>query len=111
MPDGYRVTGDRLLLPDQTELEIAPMPPDGEFPSIFRSTLRRPANPEELEIVDRYTVNVALTGPGGSLDSARKMMQAAAAIIQAGGAGVFVDNSGLSHGAESWSYMTAPSSR
>lgn len=86
-PDGYRIIGDRLRLPDQTEIEISPMPPDNQFPSIFRSTLRRPAKPEELAIVDRYTVNVALTGPGGSLESARKMMQAGAAIIQAGGGG------------------------
>jgi hypothetical protein len=64
------------------------------------------ATPEELAIVDRYTVNVALSGHGGSLESARKMMQAGAAIIQAGGAGVFIDNSGLTHGAESWLYMT-----
>lgn len=105
IPHGYRITGDRLILPDQTEVEICPMPPDDEFASIFRSTLRRPANAEELEVVDRYTVNVGLTGPGGSLESARKMMQAATAIVQAGGAGVFVDNSGLSHGGENWGYM------
>ncbi|HBJ38934.1 MAG TPA: hypothetical protein DDZ51_30140 [Planctomycetaceae bacterium] len=49
---------------------------------------------------------MVLTGPGGSLESARKMVQAGAAIIQVGGAGVFIDNSGLAHGAESWMYMT-----
>ncbi len=106
LPDGFQVTDDRLILPDQSEIEIFPMPPDGQFPSIFRSTLRRPASPQELQVVDRYTANVVLTGPGGSLESARKMMQAGAAIMQAGGAGVFIDNSGLSHGAESWVYMT-----
>ena len=88
IPDGYQVTGDLLILPDQTEIEIAPMPPDTVFPSIFRSTLRRPANSVELEIVEHYTINVGLPGPCGSLESARKMMQAGAAIIQAGGAGV-----------------------
>jgi len=110
IPNGYRINGDQLILPDQTEIEISPMPPDKQFPSIFRSTLRRPANAEELAIVDRYTVNVALTGPGGSLDSALKMMQAGAAIVQAGGAGVFIDNSGLTHGAEAWLYMTEEAS-
>ncbi len=102
IPQGHRVTDDRLVLPDQTEIEIFPMPPDGKFASIFRSTLRRAANPRELEVVDQYTVNVGLKGPGGSLESARKMMKAGAAIIQAGGAGVFIDNSALSHGGENW---------
>lgn len=102
IPHGYRITDHHLLLPDQTEIEIFPMPPDGEFASIFRSTLRRPASPQELKVVGRYTVNVGLKGPGGSLESARKMMQAGAAIIQAGGAGVFVDNSALSHGGTNW---------
>ena len=106
LPDGFQFTDDRLILPDLSEIEIYPIPPDGQFPSIFRSMLRRPASAQELQIVDRYTANVVLTGPGGSLESARKMMQAGAAIMQAGGAGVFIDNSGLSHGAESWMYMT-----
>lgn len=105
LPDGFQVTGDRLILPDQSEMEIFPMPPDDQFPTIFRSMLRQPANADELETVDHYTANVVLTGPGGSLESARRMMRAAAAIIQAGGAGVFIDNSGLAHGAENWVYM------
>ena len=33
-------------------------------------------------------------------------MQAAAAIIRAGGAGVFIDNSGLAHGGQHWLEMT-----
>jgi hypothetical protein len=59
-----------------------------------------------LEKVDGYTVNVGLSGPGGSLDAARRMMEAGAAIVRAGGAGVFNDNSGLAHGGENWLYMT-----
>lgn len=35
------------------------------------------------------------------------MMQAAAAIVQAGGAGVFIDNRGLAHGGQDWLEMTA----
>jgi hypothetical protein len=34
------------------------------------------------------------------------MMQAAAAMVRAGGAGVFIDNSGLAHGGEHWLAMT-----
>ncbi|MCU0714439.1 MAG: DUF4261 domain-containing protein [Pirellula sp.] len=106
LPNGYRIVDDHLILPDQTKIEVFPIPPDNQFSDIFRTSLRHPANPEELEIVDRYTMNVGLSGPGGSLDSAQTMMNAAAAIMQAGGAGVFIDNSCLSHGAEEWLHMT-----
>jgi hypothetical protein len=34
------------------------------------------------------------------------MMRAAAAIIRAGGAGVFIDNCGLAHGGQNWLQMT-----
>jgi hypothetical protein len=34
------------------------------------------------------------------------MMRAAAAIIRAGGAGVFIDNSALAHGGQNWLDMT-----
>jgi hypothetical protein len=106
LPIGYRIIGNRLLLPDQMEIEIYPMPADDQFPGIFRSSLRQPATAKELKIVERYTLNVGLTGPGGSLKSAHRMMQAGAAIIHAGGAGVFIDNSCLAHGAENWLIMT-----
>ncbi|HBJ38933.1 MAG TPA: hypothetical protein DDZ51_30135 [Planctomycetaceae bacterium] len=43
LPDGFQVTEDRLILPDQSDIEIFPMPPDSQFPSIFRSMLRQPA--------------------------------------------------------------------
>jgi len=34
------------------------------------------------------------------------MMRAGAAIVRAGGAGVFIDNSGLAHGGQGWLAMT-----
>src|SRR6185295_646017 len=36
----------------------------------------------------------------------RTMMQAATAVIRAGGAGVFIDNSGVAHGGRHWLEMT-----
>jgi hypothetical protein len=51
-------------------------------------------------------VNVILSGAGGSLESAHAMMRAAAAIVKAGGAGVFIDNSALAHGGQDWLHMT-----
>jgi len=105
LPDGFRLAPDTLFLPDNTSIDFIPMPPDVEFPQIFESSCRRRPNDDELAVVERYTVNVGLCGSGGSLESARTMMQAGAAIVRAGGAGVFVDNSALAHGGEDWIKM------
>jgi hypothetical protein len=106
LPAGYRLTPERLILPDQTEVEFGALPPDNQFPQIFHSSLRQSATPDELATVNGYKVNFTLCGPGGSLDAARTMMRAAGAIIQAGGAGVFIDNCLLAHGGQNWLAMT-----
>lgn len=105
MPEGYRLTPETLFLPDQTEIEFGAMPADDQFAAIFRSSCRN-ADDDELEAVDGYRVNALLCGPGGSLDAARTMMEAGAALVRAGGAGVFIDNSGLAHGGQLWLKMT-----
>lgn len=105
LPDGYRLTPDALSLPDGTAINFTPVPPDEQFAQIFASSCRRPATSDELAIVGRYTVNIILSGPGGSLESALAMMRAGAAIVRAGGAGVFIDNCGLAHGGGLWVEM------
>lgn len=105
MPEGYRLTPEALSLPDGATLVFTPMPPDEQFAQIFASSCRRPATDDELAIVGRYRVNIILTGPGGSLEAARAMMQGGAAIVRAGGAGVFIDNCGLAHGGGHWLEM------
>lgn len=106
LPPGHRLTPESLFLPDGTEIEFGAAPADDQFAEIFRTSCRKPPTAAELAAVDGYTVNVFLSGPGGSLDSARTMMRAATAVLRAGGAGVFNDNSGLAHGAENWHAMT-----
>jgi hypothetical protein len=105
LPDGFRLTPEALRLPDGGEVEFIPMPPDNQFFEIFKSSCRRAPSRDELATVGRYTVNVGLTGQGGSLEAARRMMQAGAAIVRAGGAGVFIDNSALAHGGALWLEM------
>jgi hypothetical protein len=105
MPAGFQLNPESLVLPDGGEIEFTPLPPDEQFAAIFASSCRSPATEEELAIVGRYTVNVGLSGPGGSLDAARAMLQAGAAIVRAGGAGVFIDNCGLAHGGGHWIAM------
>ncbi len=106
LPAGCRLTEEGLSLPDATRVEFGAVKADTQFARIFRSSCRQPARPDEQRTVDRYTVNVLLSGPGGSLESARAMMRAAAAVIHAGGAGVFIDNCGLAHGGHDWLEMT-----
>jgi hypothetical protein len=106
LPAGYRLTGESLILPDNTAVEFGASPADGQFAGIFRSSCRQPPAEDELATVDGYTVNVFLSGPGGSMQAARTMMQAAAAVVRAGGAGVFIDNSAVAHGGRHWLVMT-----
>jgi hypothetical protein len=106
LPSGFRCTAEGLLLPDATQVELSAVPADGQFAGIFRSACRSPATDDELATVDGYTVNVLLSGPGGSTQAARTMMLAAAAVVRAGGAGVFIDNSALAHGGQKWLEMT-----
>ena len=106
LPEGCRLTGESLLLEDGTRAEFSAMDADGQFAEIFRSSCRRPPTEEEQAAVDSYAVNVILSGPGGSLESAHAMMRAAAAMVRAGAAGVFIDNSALAHGGQDWLEMT-----
>jgi hypothetical protein len=106
LPPGFGLTPEALSLPNGAKIDFVPMAPDDEFARIFESSCRRPPTDDELAVVARYTVNVGLTGPGGSLESALTMMQAGAAIVRAGGAGVFIDNSALAHGGHDWVELT-----
>jgi hypothetical protein len=106
LPAGCRLTAEALILSDATQIEFGAVGADDQFAQIFRSSCRRPALQEELATVDGYTVNVLLGGPGGSMQAARTMMQASAAMVRAGGAGVFIDNSALAHGGQQWLELT-----
>ena len=106
LPAGYRLTAEALMLPDATQVGFGAMDADDQFPNIFRSSCRQPATEDEQATVDGYTVNVLLSGPGGSMQAARTMMQAGAAMVRAGGAGVFIDNCTLAHGGQDWLAMT-----
>ncbi len=107
LPEGFRLNPESVLLPDGTETEFTPMGARmGNLAQVFESACRRPPTDDELAVVARYTVNVALSGPGGSLESALAMMQAGAAFVKAGGAGVFIDNSAMAHGGRDWVAMT-----
>jgi hypothetical protein len=105
MPSGFHMTPELLILPDDTEIELVPMAPDDQFARIFSSSCRQPPTQDEMARVDHYRVNIGLVGPGGSMEAALTMLQAGAALVRAGGAGVFIDNSALAHGGSAWIEM------
>jgi hypothetical protein len=106
LPDGFRLTPESLIFPDGTQVDFGAVRADGQFAEIFRTSCRNEPTPAELATLKGYRANVFLSGPGGSLAAAHKMMQAAAAIVRAGGAGVFIDNGALAHGGGHWLEMT-----
>lgn len=102
LPRGCNCAPGSLVLADGSQFEMNVLPADEEFPGIFASSCPKTPTGEEREQIEDYKVNVCLTGRGGSLDAAKQMMAAAAAVLRAGAAGVFVDNSALAHGATDW---------
>jgi hypothetical protein len=106
LPRNCHFTREALILPDGARIDLGVLPRDGQFPEIFRSVCRQPPTEEELATADGYTVSVTLSGKGGSMEAAHMIMKAGAAIVRAGGAGVFIDNSALAHGGEHWIEMT-----
>jgi hypothetical protein len=106
LPADCKLTPDALILPDGTKVDFRAADADDQFAQIFRSCCREAPTQEEMATVDHYTVNILLGGPGGSMQTALAMMQAAAAIVRAGGAGVFIDNSTVAHGGQNWIAMT-----
>jgi hypothetical protein len=91
-----------LQLPDGSTVECHPVPADDQFANIFRTSCRNPPTADEIHTIDNYIANIIINCPAGSMELARRVMDAGAAIIHAGGAGVFIDNSGISHGGASW---------
>jgi hypothetical protein len=102
LPAGCRCTDRHLVLPDGKKYELFPKPADDEFPKIFATSCPKQPTDDERRRIDTYRINMCLAGPGGSLEKATKLMDAAAAVMAAGGAGVFIDNCCLAHGAMNW---------
>jgi hypothetical protein len=60
---------------------------DDELVSIFRSGHEGRMTEEELLAVGAHAVKAHVVGPGGSSDAARPVVEAAAALVRAGGYG------------------------
>ena len=102
LPRGCRSTAEGLVFDDGSQFELHVLPADEEFPGIFAGSCAKLPTESERSAIEDYKVNICLTGTGGSIEAAKRLMAGAAAVLAAGGAGVFVDNSGIAHGATDW---------
>ncbi len=102
LPRGCRCTETGLVLADGSHFELNVLPADEQFPEIFAGSCPKLPTEDERDRIENYKVNICLTGRGGSIDAAKRIMAGAAAVLAVGGAGVFVDNSGIAHGATDW---------
>ena len=98
---GYELGEEGLVHPKTgRRFALGISDPDDEIADLFAHTGRLPK--QEVKKIARHKVKVHVTGPGGSIEAAKAMMAAAAALVNAGGFGVFVDNSGNAHGRDDW---------
>ena len=54
LPKGCRLTGDALILPDETEIGFGAAKADNQFAQIFHSSCRQPPTEEETAVVDDW---------------------------------------------------------
>ena len=102
LPPGCQFAPEGLVLEDGSVFELTALPADDEFAEVFSGSCHKVPTEAERHSIENYKVNVCLTSPGGSIEAATRILAAGAAVIEAGGAGVFVDNSGIAHGASDW---------
>ncbi len=102
LPADCRSTERSIILADGSEFQVSATLADPTFPQLFAAACLKLPTPEERERIENFRINVCLAGPGGSVSAAKGLMTAAAAVLTAGGAGVFVENGGVAHGAEFW---------
>ncbi len=102
LPNGFSLSHGALQLPEGNRLQVFVHPPDDDFADIFTMACRGAVPEAEVRRIRRYGLNLCLTGRGGSIEAAQRMMKGAAAVIRAGGMGVFIDNSGAGHLGRDW---------
>ena len=111
LPDGYRLGGDGdqkwLYTPaydggDACRTPLYVHPFDAEFVDVFAGGTGRELSVTDREGIATHAALVCPVFPGGSERLAIAALRHTAALIRAGGFGVFVDNNGLAHGSDDW---------
>lgn len=107
LPDGCAIEGERLQLPGGPSMCFKTRPADSEFPEVFRRVCACPPLQEiDWSSIQNYRMNAVVVGRGGSRRAAQWILEGGAALVMAGGAGVFIDNCALAHGGNDWLELT-----
>lgn len=102
MSGSCTLTPDRFVSADGTECDLDLRDADDDFARIFAMSCRREPTEEEKKRIENYRVQVCLTARCGSRPSAYRFLRAISHWLDAGGQGVFVDNSGVAFGRQAW---------
>jgi hypothetical protein len=94
--------GDGVLTHAKTGARFALVAsePDDQIADVFAGGGR--ITRREVQVIRSHKVKLHVSTPGGSVDAARAVMNAASALLRAGGHGVMVDNSGATHAPRDW---------
>ncbi|MCL5998713.1 MAG: hypothetical protein M1546_22040 [Chloroflexi bacterium] len=80
---------------------------DPELRRSYELANRMSLTQADLDLIGAHRRAAYLIGPGGSLDTTRDMMLAAAALLDAGGFAVKVETAGVAHSARDWLAQTS----
>lgn len=106
--DGYLFAGGVLMHPPtQAMFELHVEPADPRMASAFRAAGRHWVDDDAMAAIAEHTTVLYLVGQGGSRERASEFMNAAAALLKAGGLGVKVESTGIAHTPQDWLDMTA----
>lgn len=100
---GYIFAGMVLMhLETKQSYELEFCGPDERMASAFEASGPHWKNTAEMELISSHKSVCYLISKGGSIESAHSIMNAANALLDAGGYGVKVESTGLAHPPKDW---------
>lgn len=101
--EGYIFAGRILMhLETKQSFELEFCDRDDRILSAFQASGPQWKNTPEMELISTHKSVCYLISKGGSIESAHSIMNAANALLNAGGLGVKVESSGLAHSPKDW---------
>jgi len=101
-PDGSTPDERGFRDPEGRHYRVDALPQDDEFTDIVLGGCTHQPSKQEIKRMRAAPTLIKVTGPGGSEAAAATMLGVGAALVDAGAAGILVDNSGNGHGADDW---------
>ncbi len=102
LPDGCRLENGRLEMEGGGRVEVVIREADNQLPAMFEIACRDGVPRRVRRALDRCRIQACPTSAGGSHEAAERLLDAGTALLRAGGAGLFVDSSGMAHRPARW---------